>query len=173
MKKEVNIFDYASLITDAMQHGGILLTTKAGNQVNTMTIGWGTLGVEWKKPVFTAFIRESRYTKEMLDQNGEFTVNIPLKGSCSREVLAHCGKVSGREEDKISALGLTLVDGEAVSVPAIQELPLTIECRVLFRQVQDPSVLPQEIQDRFYPVKNGKQDPHVAFFGEILKAYIL
>ena len=70
MKKEVNAFEYASQIREAMQHGGILLTTKAGEKINTMTIGWGTLGVEWKKPIFTAYVRESRVTRQMLKQNG-------------------------------------------------------------------------------------------------------
>ena len=173
MKKEINAFEYASLIRDAMQHGGILLTTKSGEKVNTMTIGWGTLGVEWKKPIFTAYIRESRYTREMLQKNGEFTVNIPLNGSCSGEKLLYCGRNSGREEDKIQKMGFHLEDSSCISVPAIRELPLTLECKVLFTQVQDPRTLPQEIQDSFYPVKDGKQDCHLAFYAEILKAYII
>lgn len=173
MKKEINAFEYASQIRDAMQHGGILLTTKAGEKVNTMTIGWGTLGVEWKKPIFTAYVRESRFTRQMLEKNGEFTINVPLNGSCSIEKLTYCGRNSGREEDKIQKMGFHLVDADTVSVPAIRELPLTLECRVLFTQLQDPAALPQDIQDAFYPVKDGKQDAHVAFYAEILKAYIL
>ena len=173
MKKEIDAFDYAAMIKDAMQHGGILLTTKAGEKVNTMTIGWGTMGVEWKKPVFTAYIRESRYTREMLAENGEFTVNIPVNGSCSQEKLTHCGRISGRDEDKIEAMGFHLVDSELISVPAIRELPLTLECKVLYTQVQDPTVLPEEIQKNFYPFKDGKQDRHVAFYAEIVKAYLI
>ena len=173
MKKEVNAFEYAALIQEAMQHGGILLTTKAGEKVNTMTIGWGTLGVEWKKSIFTAYVRESRFTRQMLKQNGEFTINVPMNGSCSLEKLTYCGRVSGRDEDKIQKMDFHLVDADTVSVPAIRELPLTLECKVLFTQTQDPAVLPQEIQDVFYPVKDGKQDAHVAFYAEIQKAYIL
>ena len=172
MKKEINAFEYAAAIKEAMQHGGILLTTKAEEKVNTMTIGWGTMGVEWRKPIFTVFIRESRFTREMLEKNGEFTINVPV-GGCDSQVLAHCGKYSGRDEDKIQAAGLHLVDSDCVSVPGIRELPLTLECKVLFSQVQDPKALPQDIQDRFYPVTDGKQDCHVAFYGEILKAYII
>jgi len=44
-----------------------------------MTISWGTLGIEWNKPIFTAFIREGRFTKELLDESGEFTINIFFK----------------------------------------------------------------------------------------------
>ena len=77
MKKYVDAFDYAGAICKTMPRG-ILLTTKRGDEVNTMTIGWGTIGIEWGKPVFVAYVRESRHTRKLLDETGEFTVNIPL-----------------------------------------------------------------------------------------------
>ena len=77
MKESVNAFDYAGHICKAMSKG-ILLTTCAEGKVNTMTIGWGHIGIEWSRPVFVVYVRESRHTKDMLDTNGEFTVNIPL-----------------------------------------------------------------------------------------------
>lgn len=51
------------------------ITTKAGDKVNTMSIEWGTLGNLWGRTVLTAFVRDSRYTRELLDINPEFTVN--------------------------------------------------------------------------------------------------
>ena len=149
MKKTVDAFDYAGHICKVMKKG-ILLTTKAEGNVNTMTIGWGKIGIEWNRPVFIAYVRESRYTKEMLEKNGEFTVNIPV-GEVDSRILTHCGRTSGRDTDKIRDLNLTLVESDAVSVPGILELPLTLECKVIYRQKQDLSVLPQEIIDRFYP----------------------
>ena len=77
MKREVNIWDYAGHIMKNIGKGA-LLTTKADGQVNTMTIGWGQIGVIWSKPVFTVLVRESRHTKGLLDKSGEFTVNVPL-----------------------------------------------------------------------------------------------
>ena len=41
------------------------------NKCNTMTVSWGGVGVLWGKNVVYIFIRDSRYTKEFLD-NGEF-----------------------------------------------------------------------------------------------------
>ena len=55
MKKIINAFDYASDICNAMKKG-ILLTTAADGKVNTMTIGWGFIGVEWGKPIFVALV---------------------------------------------------------------------------------------------------------------------
>ncbi len=173
MKKTIDAFDYAGHICKTMKKG-ILLTTKAEDKVNTMTIGWGKIGIEWNKPVFIAYVRESRYTRVMLDKNGEFTVNIPIEDADSR-ILGYCGKTSGRDTDKICDLGLTLVESDTVSVPGIQELPLTLECRVIYRQKQDLSVLPQAILDRFYPEvdESGFRDYHIAYYGEILNATIL
>jgi flavin reductase (DIM6/NTAB) family NADH-FMN oxidoreductase RutF len=173
MKRKVNVWDYAGQIVQAM-NPGILATTKAKDQVNTMTIGWGTLGIEWGRPVFILFVRESRYTKQMLEENGEFTVNIPY-GEYDSNVLGYCGRKSGRDTDKIADIGLTLVKSDVVSVPGIREFPLTLECRVIYRQQQDLDVLPLEIIDRFYPVagENGFRDYHIAYYGEIVNAYMI
>ncbi len=170
MKRTVNIFDYAGQICEAMK-SGILLTTKSGDFVNTMTIGWGSIGIEWGKPVFTAYVRESRYSREILDETGDFTINIPL-GTVDKKLIALCGTKSGREMDKIRELGLTLEEPEEISVPGIRELPLTIECKVIFRNVQDESRLPEAIQQRYYSAINAR-DYHIAYYGEILSAYII
>ena len=118
--------------------------------VASMTIGWGTLGVDWSMPVFIAFIREGRYTRELLDASREFTVNVPC-GPFDRKILGYCGSHSGRDVDKAAALGLTLVPGELVGAPAIRELPLTLECKVLYRQLQDRAEIPASIRSRMYP----------------------
>ena len=106
MKKIIDAFDYAGDICKAMKKG-ILLTTKADGQVNTMTIGWGTMGVEWGKPIFVAYVRGSRYTHQMIEKSGEFTVNIPI-GEFDSKILGICGTKSGRDMDKIKELNLTL-----------------------------------------------------------------
>ena len=74
MKKEINAFDYAGDICKALPKG-ILMTTKTGDYVNTMVIGWGHVGIEWGRPIFVAYVRESRHTKQMVEECGEFTVN--------------------------------------------------------------------------------------------------
>ncbi len=170
MKQIVNPLDYAGHIWSAMPKG-ILLTTKQGDFVNTMTIGWGTMGQDWSRPVFVAYVRNSRYTRKMLDATGEFTVNIPM-GAVDSKILALCGTKSGRDLDKIEALGLHLEASEIVAAPGIRELPLTLECKVLFRNVQDESRLPQDIQDKYYSAINEK-DFHIAYYAQIVNAYLI
>jgi len=173
MKKQVDAFDYAGHICKAMKKG-ILLTTRAGDTVNTMTIGWGKIGIEWNKPLFIAYVRETRYTKQLLEESGEFTVNIPM-GEADKKILGYCGSKSGRDTDKIRDLGLTTVDSDVVQAPGIRELPLTLECKVIYSQKQDLSRLPQAVTERFYPVvrEDGFQDYHIAYYGEIVNAYLI
>ena len=172
MKKEINVWQYAPQIMEQLGKG-VLLTTKSEDKVNTMTIGWGALCIEWGKPVFIAYIRESRYTKSLLDENPEFTVNIPI-GELDKSVLGICGSKSGRDMDKIRELDLTMEEPLTVSVPAIRQLPLTLECRVIYRQAQDPKAIDPECDKRYYAKGTPNEgDYHIAYYGEITAAYIV
>ncbi len=176
MKKEVDIFEYAGHILEHLKTG-ILITTKNKDFVNSMTIAWGSLGIEWRKPIFITYVRENRFTREMLDKNPEFTVNIPY-GKSEHNILKYCGNYSGRDVDKIKKLDLHLVKSDIISVPAIKELPLTLECRVLYKQLQNKDAIPKDIRRSCYPEdipseNSGlNRDYHIAYYGEILKAYI-
>ena len=166
MKKYVNAFDYGGEICKALPQG-ILMTTKVGEKVNTMTIGWGTIGIQWGKPIFIAFVRDSRYTMQMLEKNGEFTINVPM-GQVDKKILGYCGTKSGRDTDKIADMAMTLEAPEVISVPGIKELPLTLECKVIYKQKQENDKLPAALFERYY----AGGDFHTAFYGEIVGAYI-
>lgn len=173
MKKTINVADYAGDFMKALPKG-ILLTAKADDKVNSMVIGWGTIGVNWGKPVFAVYVRESRFTKELLDKNPEFTVNAPV-GEFDQKILAICGSKSGRDIDKVAEAGLTLVDSEVISVPAIKEFPLTLECKVIYRQIQEFDLYQEDIAAKYYPeapATGSGRDVHYVYFGEIVAAYI-
>lgn len=177
MKKEINVFDYSSEIIKAV-NGGVLLTTKADDKVNSMTISWGTLGIEWGKLIFTVFVRENRFTKQQLEKNPEFTINIPI-GEFNKKILGVCGTKSGHETDKIKELDLSLESPNVISVPGIKELPLTLECRVIYKQKQDEKEVTEENKNKFYPqdvdssFHGSNRDYHTAYYGEIVSAYII
>lgn len=177
MKKEIQVWDYAEEILSNLQKG-VLLTTKAGEKVNTMTISWGTLGIEWAKPIFTVFVRENRYTRQLLEQNPEFTINIP-HGEYDKKILGICGTNSGKDMDKFKAANLTLEQPMALSVPAVRELPLTLECRVIYKQLQNAREITPENNQKFYPQNvdgsfhGANKDYHTAYYGEIVAAYII
>lgn len=177
MKQEIEVFDYAKEIVSAIPKG-VLLTTRNGGRTDMMTIGWGTLGVEWNMPIFVAFVREGRFTREQLDASQEFTVNVPY-GEFDKKILAYCGTRTGRDTDKAADLGLTLVESELVKAPGIRELPLTLECKVLYQQLQDKASIPASIREKMYPEhldstnSGANRDYHIAYYGQIVKAYII
>ena len=72
--------------------------------------------------------------------------------------------------DKIAAAELTLVEPEVISTPGIKELPLTLECRVLYQQEQESEKLPPDIIHPFYTYE---KDDHICYYGEIVAAYII
>lgn len=179
-KKEINIFDYAGEIFKALPKG-ILLTSEAEDCINAMTIGWATLGIEWGVPIFTVYIREGRFTSELLKRTGEFTICVPYGEKFSeqaKKIIGICGSQSGRDLDKLAKVGAHLIDADEIRPPAIKELPLTIECREVF-SIQQPIKKIQNKFQKFYPENvpsvyvGANSNPHVAYYGEIVKSYII
>ena len=159
---------YAEQITKELERG-VYVTTASGEKVNSMVIGWGHIGRIWERPVFVTYVRDCRYTWELLEKNPEFTVNVPM-GTFDKNAFAICGTKSGRDMDKIAEAGLTVVPPEVISVPGIKEFPLTLECRVIYKQKMDASILSEEIRDRFYVAEPSE---HTAYYGEIVASYII
>lgn len=155
-----------------------LVTTKSKGIVNSMTISWGQIGIEWNKLIFTIYIRTGRHTHHMLEESNEFTINIGF-GEEVDKITAFCGTKSGASIDKISALGLTLIPGNSIDTPGIKELPLTLECKIIYKQLQDRSSIQEEIKKRFYPENvpsdqpRSNNDYHTMFYGEIVGAYMV
>ena len=86
---------------------------------------------------------------------------------------------SGRDVDKAKEIGLTYEDPETISVPGVKELPLTLECKVVYKQKQDTASMTEENRVKFYPqdvdslFTGSNKDTHVAYYGEIVNAYVI
>lgn len=177
MKQAIEVMDYASEILKAVPKG-VLLTTKDGDKVNSMVIGWGTLGFEWARPIFTVFVRDGRFTNGILDKTGEFTISVP-RGVMDANILRVCGTQSGRNVDKVAAAHLTLEEPEVIRVPGIRQVPLTLECKVIYKQHQDPQAIPEDIRTVSYPqdvdssFHGANKDYHMAYYGLIVASYII
>ena len=173
MKKYIDPFDYADHILKAVKTG-VLVSTHADGKDNTMSISWGTMGIQWNLPIFTVFVRGCRATKPMLDESMEFTVNIPME-AVDKNIIKVCGTLSGRDTDKFQLLGLTKEASEQVAAPGIRELPLTLECKVIYKQQQYPEFMTSPAAHRHYPEasENIHDDYHTAYYGQIVNAYII
>lgn len=143
----------------------MLITAGNEEKANAMTASWGGVGVMWGKNVAYVAIRPNRYTKEFVDREERFSLNIlPEK---YRETLNYMGTVSGRDEDKMAASGLTteFVEG----VPIFAESRMVFLCRKLFAQeMQEESFLQEETIAKWYPQK----DYHTLYIVEIEKVYV-
>jgi flavin reductase (DIM6/NTAB) family NADH-FMN oxidoreductase RutF len=151
---------------DNLHKKGAFLTVKDGEKVNTMTISWGNVGFEWNKPIFTALVRKSRYTHELIESSREFTVSIPSDGNL-QETLAFCGTKSGRDVDKFEKCELKLEASKNVDTPVIAKCGFIYECRVVYKQDMDLSLLSEEIKRAAYP----DEDYHTIYYGEIVACY--
>ena len=145
---------------------GAFLTTKHNGKVNTMTISWGNIGIEWNEDVFITMVRDSRFSKTALDETGEFSVTIPLDDSMKKE-LGFCGTKSGRDFNKIKECGFTLIDGKTVDVPAIKCHSLVIECKVIYKQRMEEGLIDSQMKEAFY----NSGDIHTLYHGKILAMY--
>lgn len=176
MKEKINVADYTQKIIEALP-AGILLNTN-GDKFNSMVIGWGSVGIIWNLPVFIAYVRESRYTKAQLDKTKEFTISIPLDKPIP-QITKICGSKSGHNIDKLTEAGLTLEQPETIQTPGIREYPLTLECKLLYAQRQELSLIPEDIRTAMYPQDvdgshpMANRDPHTTYIGQIVDAYLI
>ena len=165
-KVEIAYTDYFAEAMGRIREDGLLLVTQGmDGKPNPMTIGWGTVGAIWGRPVFIVLVRPSRYSYSRLEENGDFTVNVAPTDL--NDAVAYCGTISGRDKDKFKEMNLTAVPGRQVNAPIIEECVVHYECRTLHRNDLVPDALVQAIRDRAY----AGGDYHRVYFGEILAAY--
>ena len=165
-KVRVRYTDYFAQTIQRMREDGLLLVTQgADGKPNVMTIGWGTMGSIWSRPVFVVLVRPSRYTYSRLEQVSDFTVNVPPRDLAA--AMSYCGTVSGRDHDKFQDMHLTPIPSREVRPPIIKECVVHYECRTLHRNDVAPEVLAQAVREEAYP--GG--DFHRIYFGEIVAAY--
>lgn len=162
MYKDVPLEKVAGKILDQLKNGAFL-TVKSGDKVNTMTIGWGTIGYLWHKPICIVMVRPSRYTFSLIEKAKSFTVSFLLEGKMS-ESLKLCGTNSGRDVDKVEECGISLIPGKAVDTHVIDGCDIYLECAVIYKTPLIPNQIPREVKSRFY----DSGDYHTLYFGEIL-----
>ena len=139
----------------------------AGNEArgyNTMTASWGHLGHIWGYDTSVIFVRPQRYTKQFVDREEKYTLCF-FPGY--KKEMGYLGTKSGRDEDKVAAVGLTPVFEEDFTYFA--EASLVLVCRKLYQApLKEAFFLDKSIVEDDYP----KKDFHDMYIGEILEAYV-
>lgn len=142
----------------------MLITAGEGLSCNTMTAGWGGLGVLWGRNVATVYIRPQRYTYEFMEQNSGFSLSFLAEEY--RPQLKLCGTKSGRDTDKIRECGFQTKTG-AGGTPYIAEAELVLVCRKLYYSDLNPSHFLDPSIEKYYK----DSDYHRMYIGEITEAY--
>jgi len=109
----------------------MLISAEREGKVNTMTASWGMMGVFWGKNVVTVGIRPQRFTKEFVDAGEFFTLTF-FDGE-RKEEMGYLGKVSGRDEDKISKVGFHVVKTDEEQ-PTFEEGKMVFVCKKLMEE---------------------------------------
>lgn len=105
----------------------VLVTVSDGERDNVFTVAWTGL-INTIPPKTYISVRPQRYSYEILKKNGEFALNLTpssLIAACD-----WCGIHTGRKVDKFKKWNLTKVPAANISVPLIDECPLSLECKV-------------------------------------------
>lgn len=162
---ECDLYARAAEVLGRANAGGVLCTVAdAAGRINVLTLSWLLLGPFYHgRPVVAIAVTPLRYSWRFLQEVPEFVIAVP--GDGLREAVAYCGRVSGRDEEKFAAAGLTPVPGRAVAAPAIAECPLNIECRV-YHAVHPPHELLTP-EHRRRPLA----EQHTTYFAEVLQCY--
>ena len=145
---------------------GAFLTVKADEKVNTMTIGWATIGFVWKRKVLMVAVRDSRYTFQLMEKADNFTVTVPTDRTY-KDAVMFCGTKSGRDYDKFEQCNLQQRQAIHVGSPVIDIPGVHYECKIIYKSVMDSALLDNELDEGLYP----KKDYHTLYFGEILACY--
>jgi flavin reductase (DIM6/NTAB) family NADH-FMN oxidoreductase RutF len=158
--------DYMAVAEKAMTQikKGAFLTVKAEARLNTMTIGWATVGVVWSKPIVMVAVRNSRHTFGIMENAVDFTISFP--GDDLKNELMFCGTESGRTHDKFKECGLKPIQAQKTFSPIIQIPGIHFECKIVYKSTMDPSFL-----DAGYKYLYPQNDFHTLYFGEILECY--
>ncbi len=138
------------------------LTVGDSKSVNPMTIGWASFGIACGKPVLSVMIRQSRFSKQLIDSNPVFTVSIPRDGSY-KAALGICGSKSGRDADKMALCSLKEQKADVNGISGIENC-LMYECKVIYKtEMEEGSTVPA-MNAKWY--KDGNY--HTIYTGEIL-----
>jgi flavin reductase (DIM6/NTAB) family NADH-FMN oxidoreductase RutF len=162
-KVEVAFDRFLPQIMRSLNSGALLVSLDAAGRPNAMTIGWGTLGIIWSRPIFVAAVRPQRYTYGCIEATDDFTVCIPYPGMA--EAVMFCGTESGRSHDKFEECGFTAVAAQGTKSPGIVECGLVLECRVVHKNDIVPAQLNPDISEQMYPGR----DFHRFYYGEVLR----
>ena len=149
-----------------------ILSAGDKNHYNSMAIEWGSIGVSWKMPIFTVYVKDERYTYEFMQTTEYFTVSIISKKLFKKFANIY-GTKSGRDMNKEKEAGthIKFLDDGGITFEEAEEVYV---CKMLAKaNIKDEDSSPG-LKD-FYEKRKEyfkTMKPHGIFIGEIIGHYI-
>ena len=142
----------------------ICVWDKENERMNMMTASWGGFGILWHKEVCFLFVRPQRHTHKLLSEQDVFSVAV--LPSDKRDAHKVCGKLSGRDIDKVNETGLSVteIDGTVT----VSEGNLVFVVKKLYEDALKKDGFLDEALLKNYPA----DDFHTVYVCEIEKVYI-
>ena len=148
-----------------------ILSVGTKDNYNSMMIGWGSLGVAWKKPIFTVYVKPETYTHEFMEKNDLFTVSF-IKGNIYNEFILY-GSLSGRDfnKEKLSGAHIKFLDDGGIT---FEEAVEVFVCKKIAYFNLEEDEVDKSIIDLYnnnFAVYSSTK-PHSVYIGEIIGHYV-
>lgn len=162
--KRINPSEIKGNVFKMIRDDWMLITAGNSSNYNTMTASWGGLGFVWGKSVAQCYIRHSRYTFPLAENNEIMTLSF--YDESYRDALNICGTKSGRDIDKAKETGLTPVSTECGKGVYFNEANLVLVCRKLYA---NDIVLDDMLDKPLFEEIYAQKDYHKMYIMEILQ----
>ena len=148
-----------------------ILSVGNKNLYNSMTIQWGSLGVAFRKPIFTVYVKPDRYTYEVMEKSDIFTVNFIERKLMKK--FAIYGTKSGKDTNKEEEAGthIKFMDKGGITFDEAVEVYV---CKKMAKSIIDEKSMDPYIKELYRNnVKVYRTEvPHVLYIGEIIAHYV-
>src|SRR6056297_2826735 len=116
-------------VSAAMPSANAIVNTRGADGFDNALIVGYACNCSYDPPMVMVGIVPSRYSYELISENPNFVVQFARADQ--QEAWKYLGSSSGRDEDKLAALGLEVRDADEVNAPIISDFPIAIECEVV------------------------------------------
>jgi flavin reductase (DIM6/NTAB) family NADH-FMN oxidoreductase RutF len=99
---------------------------------NFVPVAWAT-PLASRPPLFGLCLSPQTHSHGLLLKTGEFTLSF--LGWQEVELVAKLGAMSGKDRDKVAALGLSLVEAELIDTPYLARAYAAAECKLVEHRV--------------------------------------
>lgn len=146
---------------------GIAIVAEANGKVNATSSHNGGVGHIWGKNVVYAFLRNTRYTKELIDESEYFSACFfDMNDKKNVGLMKVLDQLSGRSEDKLAQCKVQIE--HAMKCPYIDDANFIILCRKIAAvPMTENTILDEKILEEHYSARH-LDDFHTMYIGEIL-----